>query len=316
MNFLTPTKHQQLAPPTKPAANSDAEVWESTILALRRQSSIPLLDKKVQTWRDGFEEAEYRDVYRLVQEHRLPRDATRQIQGWLREARSMESEAENCGHKLTWLLYVGIVQDCEAELHCLRNQFVIKTFRFERIPHNLAKLRRWVGRGEENTTESTTSVTSNTTTAEIKTLGRTVSLPSLGRPRPLSLELVRRAMEMPDETDGPEGIDDDDDDDVEEQEEEEIERMEAYACPDQEWDHRLEDWTRCQEDRAQQQEDWARREEEQESQRLQLAMRYKYPVNMRRAKTQYLRAMERQEWEQDKGVFDFAGHGRFSWASV
>ncbi|KAK1714962.1 uncharacterized protein BDZ83DRAFT_756439 [Colletotrichum acutatum] len=299
MNSLTPTKHQQHAPPDKLAANSDAAVWESTILALCRQSSIPLLDKKVQTWRDGFEGAEYRDVHRLVQEHRLPRDATRQIQGWLREAHEMESEAKTCGHKPTWVLYAGLVQDCEAELHCLRNQFVIKTFRFEHIPHNLAKLRRWIGRGEENTAAKTTGATSNTTTTEVKPLGRTVSLSSLRKPRPLSLELVRGAVEFPDEIDGLETMMDDDN---EEQEGKETEETEDYADSDRGWTRR--------------QKDWARREEEQESERLQLAMRYKYPVNMRRAKTQYLRAMERQEWEQDKRVFDFAGHGRFSWALV
>ncbi|KAF4781262.1 hypothetical protein HER10_EVM0009468 [Colletotrichum scovillei] len=315
MNSLTPTNHQQLTPPNNPAADPDATVWESAILALRRQSSIPLLDKKVQTWRDGFEEAEYRDVHRLVQEHRLPWDAKRRIQGWLREAHEMESEAKNCGHKPTRILYAGIVQDCEAELHCLRNQFVIKTFRFERIPHNLAKLRRWVGPSEEKAVASTMGVFSSVTTTEVKPLGRTVSLPSLGKPRPLSLELVRGVMELPDEIDGAEVMDDDDDDDSQEQEEGDTEETADYICSEQEWARRLEDWTRRQ-DWAQQQEDWARREEEQESQRLQLAMRYKYPVNMRRAKTQYLRAMERQEWEQDKGVFDFAGHGRFSWASV
>ncbi|KXH37151.1 hypothetical protein CSIM01_00213 [Colletotrichum simmondsii] len=312
MNFLTPTNHQQLPAPNKPAANPDAVVWESAILALRRQSSIPLLDKKVQTWRDGFEEAEYRDVHRLIQEHRLPRDATRQIQGWLREAHEMESEAKTCGHKPTRILYAGIVQDCEAELHCLRNQFVIKTFRFERIPHNLAKLRRWVGPSEKKTVASTIGVSSSVTATEVKPLERTVSLPSLGKPRPLSLELVRGAMELPDEIDGAEVMDDNDS----QEQEGNTEETGDYTCSEQEWARRLEDWTRRQEDWAQQQEDWARREEEQESRRLQLAMRYKYPVNMRRAKTQYLKAMERQEWEQDKGVFNFAGHSRFSWASV
>ncbi|KXH43933.1 hypothetical protein CNYM01_04975 [Colletotrichum nymphaeae SA-01] len=313
MNFLTPTNHQQLPPPNRPAADPDAAVWESAILALRRQSSIPLLDRKVQTWRDGFEEAEYRNVHRLVQEHRLPRDATRQIQGWLREARTLESKAKNCGHKSTRILYAGIVQDCEAELYCLRNQFVIKTFRYERIPHNLAKLRRWVGPSEEITVASTMGDSSCVTPTEVEPLGVTVSLSSLGKPRPLSLELVRGATEMPDEIDGAEVMDDDD---SQEQEDGDTEETADYICSEQEWARRLEDWARRQEDWAQQQEYWARREEEQESQRLQLAMRYKYPVNMRRAKTQYLRALERQEWEQDKGVFDFAGHGRFSWASV
>ncbi|KXH56910.1 hypothetical protein CSAL01_10108 [Colletotrichum salicis] len=283
MNFLAPIKHQQLAPPNK-LADPDAAVWESTILALRRQSSIPLLDEKVQIWRDGFEEAEYRDVHRLVQEHRLPRDAKFKLQGWLREARTMETEAKDCGYKPTRVLYADIVQGCKAELHCLRNQFVIKTFRFERIPHNLEKLRRWVDREGE----------------EIKPLGKAVSLPSLRKPRPLNLELVIGAMEIPDDADSSE------DDGEREEEEEERELMEGYSCSEQEWARRLDNWTR-------RQEDWAQREEEQESHRLLLAMRYKYPVNMRRAKTQYLGAMERQEWEQDnKGVFDFAGHGRFS----
>ncbi|KAK1672924.1 hypothetical protein BDP55DRAFT_671418 [Colletotrichum godetiae] len=92
--------------------------------------------------------------------------------------------------------------------------------------------------------------------------------------------------------------------------------MEGYACSEQVWARRLDSWTRRQEDWARHQEDWAQREEEQESHRLLLAMRYKYPVNMCRAKTQYLRAMERQEWEQDKGAFGLAGHGRSSWATV
>ncbi|KAK1984374.1 hypothetical protein LZ30DRAFT_711519 [Colletotrichum cereale] len=43
-----------------------------------------------------------------------------------------------------------------------------------------------------------------------------------------------------------------------------------------------------------------RREEDQETHRLVLAMNYKWPVNMRRAKVQYKRAMERQEWERDE----------------
>ncbi|OHF00306.1 HEC/Ndc80p family protein [Colletotrichum orchidophilum] len=225
--------------------------------------SIPLLDKKVQTWKDGFEDAEHLDVHRLVQERRLPWDATLKVKGWLRDVCTMEDQARDCDYRPARVLYASIVQDCEAELHCLRNQLVIKTFRFERIPHNLAKLRRWVSREEETT--ASTGVASETLQDE------TASSQSLGKPRPLSLEMIREVIETPGRVDSSEPVD-----------EEELELTEEYAYHDQDYDQ-----------------DWARREDEQETQRLLLAMKYKWPVNMRKAKMQYLRAIERQEWERD-----------------
>lgn len=240
-------------------------VLQDSYLSLRRHSSIKLLDKKLQTWYTVFQEDKCWGVQRLVEERRLPRDAARRVECWLHECRTMESRAKP--YKPSQMLYSSIVQDCEAELHCLRNQLLIKTDRFDRIPHDLAKLRRWTVQEEDETLQTAKGDRDSTIPLhQDDAVSKTMKVA-----KRLSLELVREITEIA-ETEQDGGHDT--------------------------GDYQLHIITR----RPSCSEEWARRENEQETQRLQLAMRYKWPVNMRRAKTQHVRAMERQEWERDELV--------------
>ncbi|KAK2061558.1 hypothetical protein LY76DRAFT_507606 [Colletotrichum caudatum] len=191
----------------------------------------------------------------------------------------MEDGAQGC--KATYTLHNGIVQDCQTELYRLRNGLLIKTGRFKLIPYRLAELRQWTGQGDENIGVLDTSASPDR--REAKSVGEVqpqkgdIQKGRNGAPRPLSLELVKEAMGT-----------------FEEVNQEEEEKEEYSMLNEQSGFPRRDTWSG--------ETKRLRREEEQETHRLMLAMNYKWPVNMRRAKMQYKRAMERQEWEHDEVV--------------
>ncbi|KAK1590557.1 uncharacterized protein LY79DRAFT_669780 [Colletotrichum navitas] len=186
----------------------------------------------------------------------------------------MEDGANGC--KANYTLYSGIVQDCQTELYRLRNKLSTKTIRFELIPYRLAKLRRWTGQEDKNLGVLGTSTSPNG--REAKSVGEVqlqkgeIHTEISGAPRHLSLELVKEAMATFEEVN---------------QEEEYDMLNDNQSEPPRR--HTWSDETNR-----------LRREEEQETHRLVLAMNYKWPVNMRQAKVQYKRAMERQDWERDE----------------
>ncbi|KAK2049204.1 hypothetical protein LZ31DRAFT_590934 [Colletotrichum somersetense] len=255
---------------------------QASSLEVCRHGSMPRLDKKVKILQNGFDDADSYDVGDLIQERRPPLDAQSRLEGWLRECRAMEDGAKGC--KATYTLHIGIVQDCQTELYRLRNGLLIKTGRFELIPYRLAKLRRWTGQGDENIGVLDTSASPDR--REAKSLGEVqprnddIQKGGNGAPRPLSLELVKEAMGTFEE--------------VNQEEEEEEEEEYGMLNDDQSELSRRHTWSG--------ETKQLRREEEQETHRLMLAMNHKWPVNMRRAKMQYKRAMERQEWERDEIV--------------
>ncbi|KZL84977.1 hypothetical protein CI238_04132 [Colletotrichum incanum] len=271
-----PVKDEQSPKPCN-SANSQA-AWQASCLTLCRYSSISRLDKKLQTLQNGFDNADFRDVRSLVQERRLPLDAQSRVEEWLRDCRSMEDWAKGC--KANNTLYNSIVQDCETELYRLRNQLLIKTDRFELIPHRLAKLRRWAGQEDEEVTVLHTSESSDIREAKnvcvVQPQKGDLHKQRIDTSWRLSLELLREALNTLGDTDQ----ETDSDAKCDNSDNHQAELLRRHTWSDEV-------------NRAQ-------REEQQETHRLVLAMDYKWPVNMRRAKMQYRRAMERQDWEGDE----------------
>ncbi|KAK2013919.1 hypothetical protein LZ32DRAFT_529538 [Colletotrichum eremochloae] len=189
----------------------------------------------------------------------------------------MEDGAKGC--KASYILYNGIVQDCQTELYRLENRLLIKTCRFELIPYRLAKLRRWTGQEDESLNVLDTSASPDSREAkslcEVQPQKGDIHTERTSAPRRLSLELLKEAIGTLEEVN---------------QEEEESEY--DMLNDDQSEPPRRHTWSG--------ETNRMRREEEQETHRLVLAMNYKWPVNMRRAKMQYKRAMERQDWELDE----------------
>ncbi|KAF9876014.1 hypothetical protein CkaCkLH20_06460 [Colletotrichum karsti] len=232
-------------------------------------SPIRKIDNKLATWQNGFARPDIYDVDRIVKERRLPHNAAEVVERWLSECRSNEVAVNSDDFQIK-LFYESVVRDCEDQLYCYRNMRVVKTRRFERIERNLAKLAMltaYVDQKVDEKVDEGGDSSAPTTTPETE-----AALPTS---EPLNLELVRRHTWMSDSED-------------------EDEQQHEPASPE---DEELYDMRRRSSLAT---EDWARREAEREEERLQLAMRYKWPVNMRRAKTQYERAMKKQEWERDE----------------
>ncbi|GKT65904.1 hypothetical protein ColTof4_03341 [Colletotrichum tofieldiae] len=274
---MQPSVKDEQAPKSCKAAKAQA-AWQASYLTLCRHSGISQLDKKLQALQNGFDDVDFRDVRCLVQERRLPLDAQSRVEGWLRDCRTMEDRAKGCRANHT--LYNSIVQDCETELYRIRNRLLTKTNRFELIPHRLAKLRRWAGQEDENATVlhayASSDIRQAKTVYEVQPQKVDLDKHRIDTSWRLSLERLREALETLGDTDQETGSDSKYDN---------SDNNQSEPSRRHTWSGEI---------------DRARREEEQETHRLVLAMSYKWPVNMRRAKIQYRRAMEKQEWERDE----------------
>lgn len=231
-------------------------------ISTERSNPSPKLDEKLETWRKGFAGPDVWDVDRIVNDRRLPPNAANMAEGWLRECRGLEHAVSSDNMIVTKLLYNGVERECQDQLYCIRNMLVVKTQRFLRIRPGRAKL-----------TELTASIEQEGANASLTTSKVEEPAPGgrlqpwhVASPEALTLELVRRYTWTSDA-------------------EAESEEQDSCAGADDEVS------------------DMRRRpslanEADQKVRRLQCAMKYKWPVNLRRAKTQYEQAMERQEWER------------------